>query len=110
ESCLVEEVVRIHGFDNIPPVSVPRATPLPGVVLSPSQRRRAQARRLLASRGLVEAVTYSFMPAADAGRFGGGSAELTLLNPISADLDVMRPSILPNLLSAAARNQARGIA
>ena len=110
ESCLVEEVVRIHGFDNIPAVSVPRAAPLPGVVLSPSQRRRAQARRLLASRGLVEAVTYSFMPAADAARFGGGSAELTLLNPISADLDVMRPSILPNLLAAAVRNQARGIA
>jgi phenylalanyl-tRNA synthetase beta chain len=107
-ACLVEEVVRIYGYDRIPPVSLPRDEPLPELALSPLQRRRAQARRLLASRGLVEAVTYSFMPDSQAKLFGGVDDAMRLLNPISADLDVMRPSILPNLLAAAARNQARG--
>jgi len=107
-ACLVEEVVRIYGYDRIPAVSLPRDEPLPELALSPLQRRRAQARRLLAGRGLVEAVTYSFMPDTQAKLFGGVDDAMRLLNPISSDLDVMRPSILPNLLAAAARNQARG--
>jgi len=97
EACLVEEVVRINGYDRIRPVSVTRP-------------EGTQARRLLAQRGMVEAVTYSFMPDAQAKLFGGVDPAMRLLNPISADLDVMRPSILPNLLAAAARNQARGYA
>ena len=111
EACLVEEVVRIYGYDRIPPVSLTRpADEVPGAVLNADQRRRAQARRLLASRGMVEAVTYSFMPDDQAKMFGGVDDAMRLLNPISADLDVMRPSILPNLLAAAARNAARGYA
>ena len=110
EACLVEEVVRINGYDRIRPVSVTRPEGTQGPVMTPDQRRRAQARRLLAQRGMVEAVTYSFMPDAQAKLFGGVDPAMRLLNPISADLDVMRPSILPNLLAAAARNQARGYA
>jgi phenylalanyl-tRNA synthetase beta chain len=68
------------------------------------------ARRLLASRGLVEAVTYSFLGAKEAELFGGGGEALKLINPISAELDVMRPSLLPNLIAAAGRNAARGTA
>lgn len=108
EACLVEEVVRIHGYDNIPAVSLMRDASLPSPALNASQRRRSRARRLLAGRGLVEAVTYSFLSAKEASHFGGGSEALKLINPISADLDNMRPSLLPNLIAAAGRNAARG--
>ncbi len=110
EACLVEEVARIHGYDKIPATPLPRAAYLPGVALTPSQRRRATARRTLAGRGLVEAVTFSFLPSAQAALFGGGQDALRLVNPISGDLDAMRPSLLPNLIAAAARNAACGIA
>ena len=76
--------------------------------LSPAQARLFRLRRALATRGLMEAVTFSFLSEDDAARFDGGADSLKLVNPISADLSVMRPSILPNLLSAAARNQDRG--
>jgi len=108
EADLVEEVLRIHGYDRIPAVSLPREMALPETALSPRQLRERYVRRQLAARGMVEAVTWSFMNAGVAEMFGGGGDDLTLVNPISADLDVMRPAILPNLLTAAAWNQARG--
>src|SRR5262249_3273270 len=73
------------------------------------QRRVPQARRALGVRGMNEAVTWSFVPLKQAERFGGG-ADLRLLNSIAAELDTMRPSILPNLIDAAPRNQARALA
>jgi phenylalanyl-tRNA synthetase beta chain len=79
-------------------------------MLTTIQNRRRLARRVLASRGLDEAVTWSFIPAADATRFGGGAPELKLANPIAAELTDMRPSLLPGLLAAAARNENRGLA
>jgi phenylalanyl-tRNA synthetase beta chain len=105
---LVEEILRLRGFDEIPIVPLTRDSVLPKPALSPAQRRASLVRRTLASRGLVEAVTFSFLPAAQAKLFGGGSEALTLANPISADLDQMRPSILPNLLAAAQGNADRG--
>ncbi|HKF71507.1 MAG TPA: phenylalanine--tRNA ligase subunit beta [Stellaceae bacterium] len=109
EADLVEEVLRVHGYDNIPVVPMVRDTPLPRPALSLGQKRAATVRRALAARGLVEAVTFSFVPRAQAELFGGGSAALTLVNPISADLDVMRPSLLPNLATAAQKNVDRGL-
>jgi phenylalanyl-tRNA synthetase beta chain len=108
EADIVEEVMRVHGFDNIPAVSLPRATALPTVAVSLGQKRVQQAKRLLAVRGLNETVTFSFMPGNVAAMFAGSNPLVPLANPISADLDVMRPSILGNLLMAAARNAARG--
>ncbi|MBK8209509.1 MAG: phenylalanine--tRNA ligase subunit beta [Rhodospirillales bacterium] len=108
EACLVEEVARLLGYHRIPTVSLPRDAGLPTPALTPPQRRRARTRRLLAARGMIEAVTYSFMAARAAEPFGGGGALLRLVNPISADLDVMRPSPLPNLIQAAGRNADRG--
>jgi len=108
EACLVEEVVRIYGFDKIPPVPVKPDTALPQDALLAEQKRHSQARRVLAKRGMVEAVTYSFLANADADLFGGVSDSVKLVNPISSDLDVMRPNLLPNLLNAANRNAARG--
>jgi phenylalanyl-tRNA synthetase beta chain len=113
EADLVEEVLRINGYDNIPVVSLPKLTALPVPAISPQQRRVPIAKRLLATRGLLEAVTFSFMPSAIAKLFlpkGTNSEPVMLANPISADLDSMRPSILGNLLLAAARNAARGFA
>jgi phenylalanyl-tRNA synthetase beta chain len=110
EADLVEEVLRVNGFDSIPAVSMPRGTALPKTAVTPAQRRVQQAKRLLATRGLEEAVTFSFMPSKVAALFAGGNALIPLANPISADLDVMRPSILGNLLMAAGRNASRGIA
>jgi len=86
-----------------------RETSIAPPALDAAQRRGARVRRALAGRGLIEAVTFSFMPRARAAAFGGVGDELVLANPISADLDAMRPSILPNLLDAVSRNQARGI-
>ncbi|MBI3443991.1 MAG: phenylalanine--tRNA ligase subunit beta [Magnetospirillum sp.] len=108
EHDLVEEIIRINGYNNIPSVPLPRP-PMPKPVLTPSQRRAGWVRRQLATRGLVETVTWSFLPAAQARMFGGGAPEMHLANPISADLDVMRPSVLPNLLTAAGRNADRGM-
>jgi phenylalanyl-tRNA synthetase beta chain len=109
EADLVEEVVRIKGFDEVPAVPMERETPLPEAAVTLGQRRAQQAKRILASRGLLEAVTYSFTSSAAASLFGGVEPELALANPISADLDVMRPSILPNLAMAMARNASRGL-
>ena len=108
EADIVEEVARLAGFELIPatPLPVDRAVPLPAV--NAAQRRARQARRGLAARGLVESVTYSFIRRADAALFGGGKDDLQLVNPISADMDAMRPSILPGLVQAAKRNMDRG--
>ncbi len=108
EHDLVEEVVRINGYDNIPVATLPRA-PMPQPVLTQIQRRTGWARRDLAARGLVETVTGSVRPTAHAALFGGGRPELMLANPISSDLDAMRPSLLPNLMAAAGRNADRGL-
>ncbi|MDA0220641.1 MAG: phenylalanine--tRNA ligase subunit beta [Proteobacteria bacterium] len=110
EADVIEEVLRIHGFDEIAMVSLPRLNAVARPVLSPRQRRAGWARRALASRGMNEAVTYSFVSADHACLFGGGNQGLTLVNPISADMDIMRPSGFPALIAAAARNQARGFA
>lgn len=108
EQDLVEEVVRIVGFDAIPAVPLPR-NPMPKPILTPAQRRVGWVRRQLAARGLIETVTWSFLPQAQAALFGGGSDALQLANPISADLDAMRPSVLPNLVAAVGRNLDRGL-
>ncbi len=108
EADLVEEVMRMHGFDNIEAVALPRLSIVAKPSVSAKQRRVRTAKRALAGRGMIEAVTYSFLPRAQAELFGGVNEDIVLANPISADLDVMRPSLLPNLVAAAGRNQARG--
>ncbi|MFN0042524.1 MAG: phenylalanine--tRNA ligase subunit beta [Alphaproteobacteria bacterium] len=110
EADLVEEVLRIWGYDKIPPVPVRLEGALPGVAITPLAQRGRLARRALAQRFMIETVTWSFMAAKDAVHFGGAPAALRLANPISTDLDQMRPSILPNLIAAASRNAARGFA
>jgi phenylalanyl-tRNA synthetase beta chain len=109
EADLVEEVLRVKGFELIPPEPLRRQTVISRPVIDPRRRRTELVRRTLSERGLAEAVTFSFISSAAAARFGGGKPELRLVNPISADLDAMRPSVLPGLIEAAVRNAARGI-
>jgi phenylalanyl-tRNA synthetase beta chain len=110
ENDLIEEVLRLRGLDAIVPVSLPVAAGIPAPVLTPKQARTALARRVLAARGLLECVTFSFLDHDTAALFGGTALELRLANPIAADLDQMRPTPVATLAQAAARNAARGFA
>lgn len=105
---LVEEVMRIHGVDNIKPAPLESHGAVNGRILTTLQIRSRLAKRALASRGMMEAVTWSFIPKAHAELFGGGAASLALSNPIAADMSDMRPSLLPGLLAAAQRNADKG--
>jgi phenylalanyl-tRNA synthetase beta chain len=107
---LVEEVVRLIGVDQVPATPMRREAGVAKPVLTEAQRRQRLTRRVLAARGLVEAVTWSFIPPQEARMFGGGQPELTLSNPISTELAQMRPSLLPGLITAAQRNRDRGFA
>ena len=108
EADLVEEIGRIVGLDNVPEVPLPMHSGVAKPVLTVLQKRMLRTRRTLASNGLHETVTWSFLPQEQAKLFGGGQAELQLANPISSDLSDMRPSLIPNLITAVGRNIARG--
>lgn len=103
---IVEEVIRIAGIDNVPSVPLPRTPGVATPTATPEQKLERRMRRTAAARGLHEAITWSFLPEAQAAVFGGGA--WTLANPISEDMKVMRPSLLPGLLAAAERNLKRG--
>jgi phenylalanyl-tRNA synthetase beta chain len=109
EADLVEEVARMASLTRLVPAPMPRGRAgVPAPVLTPIQKRERAARRTLASLGYNECVTYSFVDEKAARLFGGGGDATRLENPISSDMSHMRPSLLPGLLAAAARNQARG--
>ena len=109
EADLVEEVARVASLSKLKGAPMPRPRPgVPARVLTPAQVRERAARRTAASLGYAEAVTYSFIDAASAKAFGGGGEAVRLDNPISSEMSHLRPSLLPGLLAAAARNQARG--
>ena len=103
---IVEEVVRIHGLENVPSTPLPRAPGVAKPTATTEQSIERRARRAAAARGLNEAINWSFISEKEAATVGGG--DWMLANPISEDLKVMRPSLLPGLLSAAQRNSDRG--
>jgi phenylalanyl-tRNA synthetase beta chain len=105
---IVEEIVRIVGVDKVPMTPFERGDAPRKPILTSIQLRTRRAKRALAARGLVEAVTWSFIAKPSAELFGGGQPELTLANPIAADLSDMRPSLLPGLVAAAQANSDRG--
>jgi phenylalanyl-tRNA synthetase beta chain len=104
---IVEEIVRIVGVDRVPSTPFAREHARKPV-LTTIQNRTRKAKRALATRGLVEAVTWSFVSKREAELFGGGKPQLSLANPIAAELSDMRPSLLPGLIMAAQRNADRG--
>jgi phenylalanyl-tRNA synthetase beta chain len=107
---LVEEVVRVHGLDAVPSTPLTRADGVAKPTATPVQRLERRVRRAAAARGLNEAVTWSFLPQAEADAFADGNGGLwSLTNPISDDMKVMRPSLLPGLLMATQHNLARGL-
>src|SRR6185437_8331325 len=101
---IVEEIVRIFGVDRVPMTPFERGDTPRKPILKPIQLRTRRAKRALAARGMVEAVTWSFISKPHAELFGGGQAELALANPIASDLSDMRPS----LVAAAQANANRG--
>ena len=105
---IVEEVARIRGLDALPAAVLPPLEAVPRAKVAPLVRRGRAARAALAHAGYLEAVTWAFTDGEATELFGGTAPGLRLANPISADLDVMRPSALPNLLMAVRRNAARG--
>ncbi|OWU86470.1 phenylalanyl-tRNA synthetase subunit beta [Oceanicola sp. 22II-s10i] len=110
EADLVEEVARIASLTKLEPKPLARTQPgVPKPILTPIQRREQVARRTAAALGYNECVTYSFIDQKSATLFGGGTEATMLANPISSDMSHMRPDLLPGLLQAAARNQARGM-
>ena len=104
----LKKSVEFIGLDNVPEVPLPRHSGVAAPVLTTLQKRMLRTRRSLASSGLLEAVTWSFLSPEQAELFGGGQQELKLANPMSVELSDMRPSLLPNLITAAGRNIARG--
>ncbi len=107
---LVEEIARIKGFDELPEATLPPLDAVERPKYSKAQDRVRLAKRALSGRGLLEAVTWSFCDGPVAALFGAGQSnpDLVLANPISSDLGVMRPSVLPGLVAAIGRNAARG--
>jgi phenylalanyl-tRNA synthetase beta chain len=106
---LIEEIIRVYGYDNIASTPLSRTTPLTENALSPTHTLRIAAGRTLAYRGLQECITWSFMPYDLATQFSENiKPSLRLTNPISVEMDTMRPSILPNLIQACARNADKG--
>jgi phenylalanyl-tRNA synthetase beta chain len=105
---LVEEIVRIVGVDEVPMTPFERGEEPRKPVLTAMQLRTRRAKRGLAARGMVEAVTWSFISKQAAELFGGGKSELALANPIASDLSDMRPSLLPGLIAAVQANGDRG--
>ena len=105
---LVEEVARITGYDQIPSTPLNRAPGVAKPTATRSQLMERQVRRTAAARGLDKAVSWSFISDDEAAAFGGGDWKLA--NPISEEMRVMRPSMLPGLIAAARRNIDRGAA
>lgn len=109
EADLVEEIARIASLSRLEGKPLPRPQPgVPKPILTPLQRREKTARRQAAALGYNECVTYSFIDETSATLFGGGGDGVRVDNPISSEMTHLRPDLLPGLLAAAARNQARG--
>jgi phenylalanyl-tRNA synthetase beta chain len=106
---IAEEVLRIYGYDNIAAISLPKAKSVSIAALSPQQQRHSNLRRELAARGLHECHHWAFMSDTKAALFTETSSALKLVNPISADLNQMRPTLLGHLIDSARRNMARGL-
>ncbi|MGF1463288.1 MAG: phenylalanine--tRNA ligase subunit beta [Maricaulaceae bacterium] len=105
---LVEDVARLHGYDNLPETKLRHLGGRRAAAESPERARARIARRVMAARGAQEAIVWSFCKREEAALFGGGDAALLLANPISSELDCMRPSALPHLITAAQKNADRG--
>ena len=105
---IVEEVARLVGFDQLPTTSLPAPEGGVKAITTPMQARVRAARRVMASRGFLEAVSWSFMARDDAALFGKTSDALVVANPVASDLDYMRPSVLGNLAKAAQRAANHG--
>ncbi len=105
---LVEEIIRVYGYENIPIDLLSRKNYLTKPSLKNEQRKILYSRKMLATKGYNEVLTFSFLDKKKATLFNGGQKNLTLVNPISSELTIMRPSIIPNLIDAVHKNINKG--
>ncbi len=108
-SDIVEEIIRVYGYDFIPSIKLPRKNYIAKPAMTIKHRQTSIASKILANRGYSEVITFSFLNEVMAKQFNGGIKELVLVNPISSELTHMRPSVIPTLLVAAQRNLNVGI-
>ena len=108
-SDIVEEIIRVNGYDFIPSIKLPRNNYIAKPAMTIKHRQTSIASKILANRGYSEVITFSFLNEVMAKQFNGGIKELVLVNPISSELTHMRPSVIPTLLVAAQRNLNVGI-
>ena len=108
-SDIVEEIIRVNGYDYIPSIKLPRKNYIAKPAMTIKHRQTSIASKILANRGYSEVITFSFLNEVMAKQFNGGIKELVLVNPISSELTHMRPSVIPTLLVAAQRNLNVGI-
>jgi len=108
-SDIVEEIIRVNGYDFIPSIKLPRKNYIAKPAMTIKHRQTSIASKILANRGYSEVITFSFLNEVMAKQFNGGIKELVLVNPISSELTHMRPSVIPTLLVAAQRNLNVGI-
>jgi phenylalanyl-tRNA synthetase beta chain len=102
---LIEEVVRLHGYDEVPEETEIARSPLQVVTETSVDLERVSD--TLIARDFDEAITYSFIDADADQQFSGARSELVLSNPISSEMSVMRSSLLPGLIAAVAANMSR---
>ena len=101
---LVEEIIRIFGYEKIPTKVLPVKNYITKPSLGFKQRLSLYSRKCLSTRGFNEVITFSFIDHLNAKRFGGGKENLNLVNPISSELSDLRPSIIPNLINVCNEN------
>ena len=104
---VVEELVRIHGYNNIKKIDPIKSRIKP--TLNKSQKLFHFLQRSIASKGYQEAITWSFTDSKINNFFKLNSKDIKIINPISADLDVLRNSIFSNLITSLNKNLDRGI-
>ena len=108
EADLVEEIVRIFGLDNIESEPLLNLDQPTKPILTKKQKQIKMIKRSIASKGLMETISYSFINNKESLNFGGGSSSLKIVNPISDELSEMRPTPLASLVSIADENFKKG--
>ena len=108
QACIVEEIMRIKGTDNIKSIPMNKSVGVASRKITNIQKARSQIKRILASRGMMETVSYSFISDKYSAYFVNTNNELRLINPISSELNILRQSLLPSLINSIKKNLDKG--
>lgn len=109
EEDLIEEILRLKGYNTVPNIPLPplEDAPKEAYFLTPFQEKQIFLKRLLAQRGFLECVNYSFISSKEYAYFSSQDG-IEIENPISQEMNTLRPSLLPGLLKSLLKNQNQG--